>query len=162
MAHRFAAFLALLVLIPRPAEAQRPQEADDCTYAACALRLQWREIVVGQEGRVLGPASASSIAAMRELVATSDSATYHVGIWADHARKVHDLRRYSGWLLLGGSLLVLAGGWEPAVGWVGIGAGVTGLGLSFWGSQESRRAFDALENTIWWYNRSLAAEGFRP
>jgi len=155
--HR-AFIFAAVTSVPLPGWAQdTTTTAASCTYASCALRMSGTSILAGTDGRKVGSFGFLSAPRLGPWIGVSDSASYHFQVVEDNfvSGQVMSL---SG-LVLSTLGIVATSGWEGSDrGWIGIGVTAVGLGLEIWGGRKTRRAYDAMQSAIWWYNGSLSGD----
>jgi len=135
-----------------------PTAAQECTYAACALRLQGGSIVAGAQPTTVTRLPFWSNPELRPWMVTSDSVENYVDV-VEANWKSGNLLSYSG-MLVGVVGFALTRPFEAGVTddtryWVGLGLMGAGIGLGLRGSSKQQRARDALSTAIWWYNGEL-------
>ena len=146
------AITALVAFQASPAFAQ--QQPEQCTYSACALRLDhgfWRNALVrGAEGTKVmsvGPFSRDLDRAFQG----SDSALVNVAQFRQRGRR--------GSYLLAGAVLAAYGGalfTQNESDGIQIGVACAGLIMAITGGIDLRASSNALHRAIWWHNQSLA------
>lgn len=136
------------------------QDGVDCTFDACALRVEHRFNVL----RVVRGLEAQPVAtlglfgnSLAEVVASSDSAFVYA-LESDRQK-----RASTAWRILG-LVATAAGAWDFAAGfwerdpgaltYAGLGIGLVATMVSGW---QATRSLDSVEKAVWWYNRDLSS-----
>lgn len=136
------------------------QDGVDCTFDACALRVEHRfgglRVVRGLEAEPVATLGLFGNT-LAEVVASSDSA-YVYALESDRQK-----RASTAWWIFGlvatvvGASDYTAGFWERDPGtltYVGLGIGLGATMVSGW---QATRSLDSVEKAVWWFNRDLSS-----
>lgn len=147
-------------LLPGRVDAQEPPDRGECTWAACALRMQGGAILAGEEGVRITSFGFLDAPTLTPWMEVSDSAAHYARIVeANYVRGQVLTLSGSVVFLAGVTMLALdEGDGDVDLSWAGIGTAVVGALLAHRGRTHLRRSSRAAESAIWWYNRSLAED----